>query len=111
MPAVGGRCPLSTGANIHADDIMGIFFLVLPNMVHNSENGRKFATKNNSIFRLYYRNWPMRVKWAPFCNFRGPLSRKESPKRYYWYRLLHGKTGNKSDWPDALPLFWNILGN
>ena len=23
--------------------------------------------------RVYSRNWPMRVKWAPFCNFRGAL--------------------------------------
>ena len=26
--------------------------------------------------RVYLRNWPMRVKWAPFCNFRGPFFKK-----------------------------------
>ena len=41
-------------------------------------------------------------KGPPFCNFRGPFSKRGSlPKG-----ILHG-----SDSPDALPPFWNILGN
>ena len=27
----------------------------------------------NTKSRVYLRNWPMRVKCAPFCNFRGPF--------------------------------------
>ena len=52
--------------------------------------------------RVYSGNWPMRVKWAPFCNYGGPFSKKESPPK----GILHG-----SNSPDALPPFWNILGN
>ena len=31
--------------------------------------------------RVYFRNWLMRVKWAPFCNFRGPFFKKGSPRK------------------------------
>ena len=31
--------------------------------------------------RVYSRNWPMRVKWAPFCNFRGPFFKKKRGTR------------------------------
>ena len=46
------------------------------------------------LFRVYSRNWPMRVKWAPFCNFRGPSFKKRGPRKgvpqkvlwtLYWY--------------------------
>ena len=39
--------------------------------------------------RVYLRNWPVRVKWAPFCNFRGPFLKKGgvlergSPKKVF----------------------------
>ena len=44
--------------------------------------------------RFYARNWPMRVKWAPFYNCRGPFFKKGGlPKGIwtYWYRLFHEK--------------------
>ena len=31
--------------------------------------------------RVYSRNWPMRVKWAPFCNFRGAFFKNKSGTR------------------------------
>ena len=37
----------------------------------------------------------MRVKWAPYCNFRGPIFKKGGPPKgiwTYWYRLFHEKT-------------------
>ena len=52
------------------------------------------------LFRVYSRNWPIRVNWAPFCNFRGPSFKKRGPRKgvpqkvlwtLYWYRLLHEK--------------------
>ena len=60
---------------------MGIFFFVLPNMVHNFENGREFATKKNSIYRLYSTNWAMRVKSPPYVILGGPFSRKGIQER------------------------------
>ena len=31
--------------------------------------------------RVYSRNWPVRVKWAPFCNFRGPFFKKRGARK------------------------------
>ena len=48
-----------------------------------------------STHRVYSRNKPMRVKWAPFCNFRGPFFKKRNPPKgiwTYWYRLFREKT-------------------
>ena len=33
--------------------------------------------------RVYCRNWPMRVKWAAFCNFRGPFFEKGGPPKVF----------------------------
>ena len=39
--------------------------------------------------RVYLRNWPLRVKWAPFCYFRGSFFKKRgvlekgSPKKVF----------------------------
>ena len=41
---------------------------------------------------VYSRNWPIRVKWAPFCNFRGSFFKKGGPPKGLWtrwYRLFH----------------------
>ena len=40
--------------------------------------------------RVYCRNWPMRVKWAAFCNFRGPFFEKGGPPKVF--ELFHEKT-------------------
>ena len=32
-----------------------------------------------TLCRVYSRNWPVRVKWDPFCNFRGPFFEKGGP--------------------------------
>ena len=32
-----------------------------------------------TLCRVYSRNWPVRVKWAPFCNFRGLFFKKGGP--------------------------------
>ena len=68
--------------------------------------------------RVYSRNWPMRVKWAPFCNFRGAFFKKKRYKKggtkskytswvlFETFDILHG-----SDSSDALPPFRNILSN
>ena len=68
--------------------------------------------------RVYSRNWPMRVKWAPFCNFRGAFLKKKRYKKggtkskytswvlFETFDILHG-----SDSSDALPPFRNILSN
>ena len=32
------------------------------------------------VSRVYSRNWPMRVKWAPFLSFEGPFSRNGAKK-------------------------------
>ena len=45
-----------------------------------------FRLFHNCLSRVYSSNWPMKVKWAPFCNFRGPFfKRKKGRKR--WGRL------------------------
>ena len=44
--------------------------------------------------RVYSRNWPIRVKWAPFCNFRRLFFKKGGPPKGIWtcwYRLFHEK--------------------
>ena len=41
--------------------------------------------------RVYSRNWPMRVKWAPFCNFWEPFSKKGGPQRYSTWVGLAGR--------------------
>ena len=46
-------------------------------------------------FRVYSRNWPMRVKWALFGNFGGAFFKKGGSTKdiwTYWYRLFHEKT-------------------
>ena len=54
--------------NIHADgqnilsSVIPIFLYVLSICINT--------------FRVYSRNWPMRVKWAVFCNFRGTFFKK-----------------------------------
>ena len=50
--------------------------------------------REHQNYRFYARNWPMRVKWAPFCNFRWPFFKKVGPPKgiwTYWYRLFHEK--------------------
>ena len=36
-----------------------------------------------SACTVYSSNWPMRVKWAPFCNFTGPFFKKGGTKSKY----------------------------
>ena len=50
------------------------------------------------------------VKWAPFCNFRGPWFKKVGPQKVF---ELIGTDCSlmKQTFIDALPTFWNILGN
>ena len=46
--------------------------------------------------RVYSRNWPITVKWAPFCNFRGHQRGTKSKYRECFLRLLPfymGRTG------------------
>ena len=64
----------------------------------------------NRYTRVNSRNWPMRVKWAPFCNFRGPFFKKGVPQKVF---ELVGTDCSMRKWTfiDALPPFWNILGN
>ena len=50
--------------------------------------------------RVYFRNWLMRVKWAPFCNFRGALFQERGSKKggtkskklvlFETFHILHG---------------------
>lgn len=59
-------------------------------------------------YRVYSRNWPIRVEWAPFCYFREPFFKKRGPRKEHapnpkknWVLfetsdILHG-----SDLPDA----------
>ena len=42
-------------------------------------------------FRVYSRNWPMRVKWTPFFSFRGPFFKKWGPPKGIWYLKRYGK--------------------
>ena len=53
----------------------------------------------------------MRVKWAPFCNFRGPFFIIKGVQE----RVPPKGTGTdcsvrKQTFIDPLPPFWNILG-
>ena len=88
------------------------------NYAYGPQNSADFQTQvRRSDCRVYSRNWPMRVKWAPFCNFRGPFFKKKKGYKkggtkskytvlFETFDILHG-----SDSSDALPPFWNILGN
>ena len=53
--------------------------------------------------RVYSRNWLMRVKWAPFCNFRGPFFKKggpgkgaPNPKNWVLFETFHILYGSDS---------------
>ena len=67
------------------------------------------------MFRVYSRNWPMRVKWALFGNFGGAFfkkggSRKGLPQKVF--ELIGTDCSmRKQTLIDVLPPFWNILGN
>ena len=56
----------------------------------------------------------MRVKWAPSVILGGPLSRKGSkkggPQKVFELIGTDCSTGKRT-FIDALPPFWNILGN
>ena len=38
--------------------------------------------------RVFSRNWPVRVKWAPFCNFRGYFFKKAGPRKGFPQKLF-----------------------
>ena len=59
------------------------------------------STTYSLLHRVYSRNWPMGVKWAPFCNFRGPYFKKGGPRKGVLQKVF--ALG------DALLPFWKIL--
>ena len=65
--------------------------------------------------RVFSRNGPMRVKWAPFCNFRGAFFKKGGPRKGIPQKVFEligtDFTMRKRTLIYVLPPFWNILGN
>ena len=65
--------------------------------MYNTTCDHHFCGKREATItwhRVCSRNWLMRVKWAPFCNFRGTFFERRGPPKgiwTYWYRLLTGK--------------------
>ena len=54
----------------------------------------------------------MRIKFAPFCNFRGPFFKKGGGGPQKVFELIGADCSmGKRTFIDALPPFWNILGN
>ena len=57
----------------------------------------------------------MRVRWAPFCNFREPFLKKGGPRKVVPQKVFEligtERSMRKGTFIDALPPFWNILGN
>ena len=93
--------------NIHADgqnilsSVIPIFLYVLSICIY--------------VFRVYSRNWPMRVKWALFGNFGGAFCKKGGPRNRLPQKVFEligtDCSMTKQTLIDVLPPFWNVLGN
>ena len=56
-------------------------FLVLPNFIYGLPAWSFWTWYQYQ--GLFFRNWPIRVKWAPFFNFRGPFFKTGVPQKVF----------------------------